>query len=117
MTTFKDDETHLPITMQQFEDLTNEITGAANVLAAPHFLDSKYVAQVLMSAIHAMPHTKGLVKKSELLESVINRVSCHLTYDAVQDIQAKLKLAAQATETPDPAIPEAKVTNLTAVEH
>lgn len=96
--TFEQDETYLPITMQQFEDLTNEILIKLNTLFpadpdpdAPKALDAEYAAQVLMSAIHALDHKHGIVKKSDLFESCVNRVSCHVTYHAIQEIQRKLK--------------------------
>lgn len=85
---------YLPITMQQFEDLTNEILAEVNALCDPHFLDANYMAQVLMGAIHALDHKHGMVLKSELVESCVNRISCHVTYHAVQEIQAKIKLDA-----------------------
>lgn len=90
--------TYLPVTMKQFEDLTNEILGQVNALMAPHALDADYLAQVLMSAIHALDHKNGKVRKSDLFESCVNRISCHVTYHVVQEIQAKLK-AKGAVET------------------
>lgn len=94
MATFQTPSGYLPITMQQFEDMTNELLVEINKLCDPHFLDANYVAQVLMSAIHAYDHKVGWVSKSELFDSCVNRISCHVTYHAVQEIQAKVKLAA-----------------------
>lgn len=91
---FKNNDTYLPVNAKQFEELTNEILAAVNQVASPHFLDANYLAQIVMSAIHAMDHKHGYVKKSDLFDSCINRVSCHLTYNIVQDIQAKLKAEA-----------------------
>lgn len=85
---------YLPVTMQQFETLTNEILAEVNQLSDPHFLDANYMAQVLMGAIHAYDHKVGMVNKSELIESCVNRISCHVTYHAVQEIQNKLKMEA-----------------------
>lgn len=90
---FKENETYMPVTMQQFQDLTNEVLVAINKVTAPHSLDAEYAAQILMSALHAYDHKFGVVKKSELFESCINRISCHVTYHAVQQIQEKLKAA------------------------
>jgi hypothetical protein len=96
---FKNNLTFLPVTMKQFEDLTNEILSAVNMLSAPNFLEADYMAQVLMSAIHALKHENGMVRKSELFESVVNRISCHITYHAVEEIQKRIKAqAAQAGE-------------------
>lgn len=92
--TFKDDLTHLPLTMEQFQGLTNEILEKVNKFCAPHFLDADYLAQILMSAIHAMDHKIGYAKKSELFASCINRISCHVTYHAVQEIQGRIKAKA-----------------------
>lgn len=106
---FKNNSTYLPVNMQQFEDLTNEILTAVNLVADPHFLDAEYLAQVLMSAIHAYKHETGIIKKSDLFESVINRISCHVTYHVVEEIQAKFKAKAQEngeTLTTAPGNPE-----------
>jgi hypothetical protein len=97
--TFETDETTLPITMEQFQTLTNEILTEVNKVCAPHFLDADYLAQILMSAIHAMDHKFGYVKKSDLFASCINRISCHVTYHAVEEIQARIKAKAGVTET------------------
>jgi hypothetical protein len=77
--------------MAQFQDLTNEILEAINKVCTPHFLDADYTAQILMSAIHALDHKHGHVKKTDLFDSCINRISCHVTYHAVQEIQTRLK--------------------------
>lgn len=89
---FQIDMTFMPITMQQFEDLTNEVLIEVNKIAAPHGLDANYMAQILMGALHAYDHKEGFVSKTALLESCINRISCHVTYHAVQEIQKKLNL-------------------------
>jgi hypothetical protein len=91
---FKVAGTPLPITMDQFQALTNEILVEINKLCAPHFLDSDYVAQIVMSAIHAMDHKIGYIKKADLLAGCINRISCHVTYHAVQAIQERIKAKA-----------------------
>jgi hypothetical protein len=92
--TFTPDETYLPVTMQQFESLTNEVLNAINKVSAPHFLSADYAAQVLMTAIHALDHKFGYVKKSELFESCINRISCHVTFAAVEHIRERLNASA-----------------------
>src|ERR1019366_5727801 len=88
---FAEDEIYLPCTMKGFEELTNEILNAVNVVVDPNFLTGDYLAQILMSAIHALDHKQGVVKKSELFSSCINRISCHITFHAVEEIQKKLK--------------------------
>lgn len=77
--------------MEQFEALTNEMVEAVNKVVAPHFLSGDYVAQVLMAAIHAYDHKIGVVQKYELFESCINRISCHATFHAVDEIQKRLR--------------------------
>jgi hypothetical protein len=101
---FEDDETYLPVTMQQFENLTNEILTAVNAVCDPHFLNADYMAQILMSAIHSYDHKLGILKKSELFENCINRISCHITFHAVEQIQNKMKLeeAKQKAENGEP---------------
>lgn len=89
--TFKIDKIYLPVTMQQYEDLTNEILAAVNKVMAPHFCEADYLSQVLMSGIHALKHERGIVTKSELFETCINRISCHVTYHVVEEIQKKIK--------------------------
>lgn len=104
---FEVDEIYLPCTMQQFEDLTNEILSAVNLIVTPNFLTGDYVAQILMSAIHAIDHKHGIVKKSDLFNSCINRISCHVTFHAVEEIQRKLK-EEHAKNNPQPleAVPD-----------
>ena len=99
MKKFKNNEMYLPVTAKQFEDLTNELLLVANEVSAPESFSADYFAQILMSQIHSMKHDFGYVKKSALFEGCINRISCHLTYNIVQDLQAKLKAA--AGEKPD----------------
>lgn len=93
---FKSNETYMPVTMSQFEDLTNEILEAINKVCDPHFLSADYAAQILMSALHAYDHKQGIVLKSELFNSCINRISCHVSYHAVEAIQAKLQAEEEA---------------------
>ena len=102
---FASNETYLPCTMQAFEDLTNEILNAINAVTAPHALDADYAAQILMSAIHAYDHKQGIVLKSELFNSCINRISCHVSFHAVEQIQAKLR-AEQAQNGNATSVPE-----------
>lgn len=102
MITFAEDDTYLPVTMKQFEELTNEILTSINQVTAPHALDADYTAQILMSAIHAYDHKHGLVSKKELFESCINRISCHVTYHAVQEIQNRMKTKQDETKANNP---------------
>lgn len=100
---FVQDATYLPVTMSQFEELTNELLAPINELCRPNFLSGDYFAQILMSAIHAYPHKQGLVFKSELFESCVNRISCHATFHAVEEIKKRLSPAkADAPEANDP---------------
>lgn len=96
---FETDQTYLPITMKQFEALTNEILTTVNttiMVDQELYLDADYMAQILMSAIHAMDHKHGWVSKTELFDSCVNRISCHVTYHVVQEIQERLKAKAKA---------------------
>lgn len=92
--------TYLPVTMEQFERLTNDILSHVNTLMKPHALDADYLAQVLMSAIHAIDHKHGRVKKAELFEACVNRISCHVTYHAVEEIQKRIKAKGPAETVP-----------------
>lgn len=97
---FKNDEMYLPVTFDQFEDLTNELLAAMNMLTAPHYLSADYMAQVLTSAIHALKGDDGLIKKSALFKSCVKRISMHITFDANTEIQDRIKAeAAKAGET------------------
>lgn len=95
---FNQNSIYMPVTMQQFEDLTNEILLEVNKITAPSALNADYMAQILMSALHAYDHKEGIVMKSRLFESCINRISCHVTYHAVEAIQERLK-EAEGTKT------------------
>jgi len=88
---------YLPVTMEQFQELTNEMLVRMNVLNAPHFFDADYIAQILMSSIHSLPKTKAKLTeevKEEIFENMVNRVSQHVTWAAVEEIQKRLKAAA-----------------------
>lgn len=95
---FEKNLTFLPVTMQQFEELTNEILAAVNEVCDPHFLNADYMAQILMSAIHALDHKQGLIEKSALFEGCINRISCHVTYHASEEIRKRLSPEAKPQE-------------------
>lgn len=96
---FTEDLTFLPVTTKQFEDLTNEILTELNKVTAPQAFEPDYMAQILMSAIHSLDHKNGKVLKTDLFENCLNRISCHLTYNVVQEIQARLKAKAAETQT------------------
>lgn len=116
---FINNVTHLPVTMQQFEDLTNEILVGINELCRPHFLSSDYMAQILMSAIHALDHKHGYVSKADLFESCVNRISCHITYHAVEEIKKKLnpqKAADPEANNPEIDNPEPILAEVTTEE-
>lgn len=98
----KAEMTYLPVTAKQFEDLTNEVLTRLNELNAPHFFSADYVSQVVMSAIHALDHKIGMISKRELLHACINRISCHLTYEAVEETRRRIKDSAGLSDDTDP---------------
>jgi hypothetical protein len=114
--TFKNDFTHFPVTMQQFQDLTNEILVAINEVTAPHALDADYAAQILMSDLHSRDHKSGYGYKSEWFEGCLNRISCHVTYHAVQEIQARIKAAAGIKDGDDTPTVDGSTDNVVALE-
>jgi hypothetical protein len=93
---FLNDATYLPVTMEQFQALVNELLVPLNEVAQLHCTEGAkgyngdYLAQIVMGAIHAYKHEVGIVYKTELFESCVNRISCHVTYHAVQEIQGRL---------------------------
>lgn len=87
--------TMLPLTMQQFEDLTNDLLLHINEHMTPHALDAEYLAQVLMSVIHASDRKTGKVRKEDLFEACVNTISRHVTYHAVEEIQKRIKAKAE----------------------
>ncbi len=110
----------LPLTMTQFQDLTNEMlkltndqVAATEVLAgrdpAGLGFNADYYAQILMSAIHSADVKGGKVLKSQLYEGCWNRISKHVTYHVVEEIQARLKAAQPAAPAAEP-LPD-EVTN------
>lgn len=92
--------TWLPINLEQFEELTNEIQEKFNQLMAPHALDGDYMALVLHGAIHALDRTTSLISKRDLLDRCINSVSKNLTFRVAQDIEQRKKAPQGPTETP-----------------
>lgn len=101
---FKQNETYLPVTLEQWTDLVNEFLGEFNKIAAPKFLVAGAMEELLMQAIHHLDHDKGIVSKAALFEGCINRLSCHMTYESVRASQAAAKAAAEpqgATTDPE----------------
>lgn len=103
--TFKNNDFYLPVTMKQFEELTNEILIALNSLTGPEdekgekiAFDADYTAQILMSVIHSTSKKEGIANKLELFESCVNSISKHVTYHVVQQIQEKLKANVAASD-------------------
>jgi hypothetical protein len=94
------DLTYLPVTYQQFQDLTNELLDEINKLMDPHFIDGEYMAQVLMATIHSLDHKLALVSKEDLFNGCVNRISNHVTYAAVKAIQDKHEAEAAAKAVP-----------------
>lgn len=90
MAKFENDMGYMPVTMAQFEALTNEILAEFNKIADPHFLSGDYMAQILMGALHAYDKKIGWVSKSEIFDSCVNRVSSHVTFHAVEEIRKRL---------------------------
>lgn len=103
-----DVETFLPVTAPQFEALTNEMLVALNKVTAPHFLSADHVANLLMNAIHAMDHKHGMANKRALFESIVNRISCQLTYAIIQGMQAKYAADKAAKDAAEQAVAEAE---------
>jgi hypothetical protein len=108
----KKNEAYLPITPKQFQEVVNEVLPKVNLLAAGEsfFLDADYVGQMVVSALHALPNMRGTYNKTELLNAVINRVSNHVTYFALEEIQKRLKAAGKGKEgAAEAAEPDSKV--------
>jgi hypothetical protein len=93
--TFASDDTYLPVTTQQFQDLTNEILAEVNKLTDPNFLDAEYMAQILVAVIHGLKREQGIVNKTTLFQTCVNRISCQLTFNINQEIQARIKQKAK----------------------
>jgi len=101
MPRFKENETFLPVTMKQFESLTNEILAAINTLPREdgHGFDADYAAQIVMSALHSGDSKKGTINKTELFGTCVNKISRHVSFHVVEEIQNRLREAkGQATE-------------------
>jgi hypothetical protein len=101
---FAEDMTYLPITMLQFESLTNEILTEINKLTDPSALGGDYAAQIVMEAIRALDRNKAYVSKTDLFEASVNLISRHVSFYAVEQIKARLeasKAAAPKDEADD----------------
>ncbi len=99
---FEKDETYLPVTMQQFEDLTNEILLELNKLTAPNALGPDYAASIIMEAIRALDRTKALISKKALFDSSVNLISRHVTFFAIEQIKERQKAQQEAVNAPTP---------------
>jgi hypothetical protein len=110
---FSDNETYLPVTMEQFESLANEMLTAFNVISAPHFLNADIMATVVHSSIHHLNHSIGIIKKSELFDACVNRISNNLTFRIAEGIRQKMELEevqrkAANGEVPLKAVPDSE---------
>lgn len=92
----------LPVTMKQFEDLSNQFLLHFNegVCQKTMALDPDYMAQILTSSIHALKTEDGKVYLETLFGACVKRISMHVTYHITEEIQKKLK-AQKGTETVD----------------
>lgn len=115
---FLNDATYLPVTMKQFEALTNELLVPLNEVAQLHEtgdnqgFTGEYMAQIVMSAIHAYKHEVGIIYKSQLFESCVNRISCHVTFHAVEEIRKRLNPEKAA----DPEASSPEIDNLAPIQ-
>jgi hypothetical protein len=91
---FPENEVYFPVTMQQFEAIVNEMLEQINVLMHPFAGNADYMAQIVMSALHAIDRDKGTFKKSDLFQRCVHNVSNHVTHHAVEEIQKRLQLEA-----------------------
>lgn len=98
---------YLPVTMKQFETLTNDLLNQINQLTAPDGkLDGNYMAQVVMQVIHGLDHKVGRISKTELFYGCINRISNNVTFYAVEQMRERLQAQMEAnkeTKLPEPS--------------
>ena len=98
---FKNDEIYMPVTMEQLENLCNEILTAMNILSAPYYLTAEYMLQVLTATMHGLKEfDAGRVKKSYLFRACVKKISMHVSYDATKAIQDKIKAEAAKSGAP-----------------
>ncbi len=95
-------ETYLPITFQQFEDLTNEMLKHVNEVTAPQALDGNFMANVIMSVIHGLDRKATTINKQELFDRSLNLISNQVTHQACEAIMKKLR----AEQQPLSAVPD-----------
>ncbi len=87
--TFEVEETYLPVTMEQFESITNEIILELNKLSLPHAIDAEHAAKLVMGSFHGMPKEVGSFKKTDLFNRCVRMLSSQITYNIIQAIQLK----------------------------
>jgi hypothetical protein len=102
---FVEDETYLPVTMKQFEALTNEMLTALNVLSSPQLMDPETMAQYVHASIHHIDHSTGIIKKSELFEACVNRISNNLTFKIAEGIHSKREAEKAKLKTANGEVP------------
>lgn len=93
---FEKDSTYLPCTLQQFQDLTNEILIEFNKLIAPSALDGNYFADVLNGVIHSLDRKTARVSKQDLFDGCVNLVSKHVSYHAIEAMRQQLNQPSQS---------------------
>ena len=100
----KENEAYLPVTFQQFEDLTNEMLKYVNEVTAPQALDGNFMANVIMGVIHGLDRKTVIINKQELFDRAINLISNQVTHQAVEAIMTRLKT--QLGESQLQAVPD-----------
>jgi hypothetical protein len=107
---FEEEQAYFPVTMAQFEALTNEMLIEVNKVTEPHSLNGDYMAQVVMGALHGTDKKQGILNKTELFDACIHFISNHVTYHAVEAIKARLTAEANKNN-PQPlaAVPDLEV--------
>jgi hypothetical protein len=93
---FSNNETYLPVTNEQWEDLTNEMLAAFNVVASPKFIQGDYMALMLEGVLHGLDRGKGIVSKQDIFERCIHFASMHVSNSIGTAIRLKMKEEAAA---------------------
>ncbi len=83
--------TYLPVTESQFETLTNELLAHMNQRTAPNSMEPKFFAQVLIRAIHGADIKAAKLRKEELFDACLVRISRNLTFNIGEALAKDMK--------------------------
>lgn len=108
---FEEDQTYLPVTPIQFQEIANEMLTGMNILCDNQFVDADIMAVVVIQVIHGLDKKTGIISKFELFERCVNRLCNATTEPLYHEIQFRIsaKEKEQREQKPLAAVPDLQI--------